>query len=173
MASVNSLAVLEVDAASNGLVDDVRRIKEMVTYEVAGLWRVVMLDEAHSMCRPAFNALLKVLEEPPAQTTFVLLTTEVGRIPDTVASRSMAFKFRRLTVADIEGRLGEIAEAKAIETEPSLLNAIAVYSEGGLRDAVMTLDQCSKVGISDGGGVPGPVRAPGHRARPPHGLGRR
>jgi DNA polymerase-3 subunit gamma/tau len=148
VASVNALAVLEVDAASNGLVEDVRKIKEMVSYEVAGFWRVVMLDEAHSMSRPAFNALLKVLEEPPAQTTFVLLTTEVGRIPDTVASRSMTFKFRRLTLADIEGRLAEIAEAKAIETSPGLLNAIALYSEGGLRDAVMTLDQCSKVGIS-------------------------
>jgi DNA polymerase-3 subunit gamma/tau len=149
VASVNSLAVLEVDAASNGLVDDVRRIKEMVSYEVAGLWRVVMFDEAHSMSRPAFNALLKVLEEPPAQTTFVLLTTEVGRIPDTVASRSMAFKFRRLTPSDIESRLVEIAEAKAIQTSPGLLNAIALYSQGGLRDAVMTLDQCSRVGISD------------------------
>jgi DNA polymerase-3 subunit gamma/tau len=148
VASVNSLAVLEVDAASNGLVDDVRRIKEMVSYEAAGLWRVVMLDEAHSMSRPAFNALLKVLEEPPEQTTFVLLTTEVGRIPDTVASRSMSFGFRRLTLADIEKRLGEIAEAKEIEVGPGLLNAIAVYSEGGLRDAVMTLDQCSRVGIS-------------------------
>jgi DNA polymerase-3 subunit gamma/tau len=149
VAAGNSLAVLEVDAASNGLVDDVRKIKDMVSYDVAGLWRVVMLDEAHSMSRPAFNALLKVLEEPPPRTTFVLLTTEVPRIPDTVVSRSMAFTFRRMTLADIEGRLKEIAADKGLQVTAEMLLEIAEYAQGGMRDAVMTLDQCSRVKVGD------------------------
>ena len=149
VAAGNSLAVLEVDAASNGLVDDVRKIKDMVSYDVAGLWRVVMLDEAHSMSRPAFSALLKVLEDPPPRTTFVLLTTEVPRIPDTVVSRSMSFTFRRIAVSDIESRLKEIAADKGITTTPEMLLEIAEYAQGGMRDAVMTLDQCSRVSIGD------------------------
>jgi DNA polymerase-3 subunit gamma/tau len=147
--SGTSLSVLEVDAASHGLVDDVRKLKEMVGYDVAGLWRVVMLDEAHSMSRAAFNALLKVLEEPPARTTFVLLTTEAARIPETIVSRSMAFDFRRLTIEDIRGRLEVIAEAKGIDVDPALVTEIAIRAQGGMRDAVMTLDQCSRVDIRD------------------------
>ncbi len=151
VAAGNSMAVLEIDAASNGLVDDIRKIKEMVAYEVGGQaeWRVVLLDEAHSMSKPAFNALLKVLEEPPDRTVFVLLTTEVGRIPETVVSRSMTFDFRRHTVADIEDRLREIAKVKELKVSDDLLSEVSRRSEGGMRDAVMTLDQLTTVGIEE------------------------
>jgi DNA polymerase-3 subunit gamma/tau len=111
----NSLDVLEVDAASNGGVAEIRKIKDMVGYAVGGQWRVVLLDEAHSMSKEAFNALLKVLEEPPPQTLFVLLTTEPGKIIDTIVSRSMSFDFRRVTVADIVERLKFIAANENIQ----------------------------------------------------------
>lgn len=143
----NSTAVLEVDAASNGGVAEVRRIKELCAYSHEGLWRVVLLDEAHSMSRDAFNALLKLLEEPPPATVFVLLTTEVDKILGTVRSRSMYFEFRRMTTADVVGRLETIAQKEGILYEPALLEEIAIRSQGGMRDAVMTLDQVAVVGI--------------------------
>lgn len=148
----NSLAVLEVDAASNGLVDDIRKLKDIVLHTHTAEWRVVLLDEAHSMSKEAFNALLKVLEEPPAQTVFILLTTEAGRIPETVRSRSMTFDFRRLSTPDIVGRLREIANEQNIEAQDELLMDIATRSQGAMRDSVMTLDQCSRVGVSTSSG---------------------
>ena len=144
-----SVPVLEIDAASNGLVDDIRKIKEMVGYAHPGAWQIVLLDEAHSMSRPAFNALLKVLEEPPERTVFILLTTEVGRIPETVVSRSMSFEFRRHTTADIEDRLRVIATAKKLKVGDDLLAEVARRAQGGMRDAVMTLDQLATVKVKD------------------------
>lgn len=145
----NSFSVIEIDAASHGLVDNIRQIKEMVEYSHNGKWRVVMLDEAHSMSKAAFNALLKVLEEPPERTVFILLTTEADKILPTVASRSMSFEFRRLTNADIVGRLQEISDERGLGTTPELLALIAEKAQGGMRDAVMLLDQISTIGISD------------------------
>lgn len=147
--SGSSLSVLEVDAASHGLIEDVRQIQELIQYDAVGAWRVVMLDEAHSMGRAAFNAMLKMLEEPPPQVVFILLTTEAPKIPETIVSRSMTFMFRRITVDDIRGRLEYIAQEKKIGVSPELLTEIAVRAQGGMRDAVMTLDQCSRVGIDD------------------------
>lgn len=144
----SSTDVLEIDAASNGLVDDIRAIRQAVLYATSAAWRVVMLDEAHSMSREAFNALLKVLEEPPDQTVFVLLTTEPGRILGTVASRCMSFEFRRIPPADIAARLAYIASAESLKATPELLAHIAERANGGLRDAVMTLDQVSRVGVA-------------------------
>jgi len=143
-----SLSVLEVDAASNGGVDEVRKIKEMCAYAHEGEWRVVLLDEAHSMSKEAFNALLKVLEEPPPNTIFVLLTTEVSKILETVRSRSMYFEFRRMTIEDIVTRLRFIADTENITADDDLLVEIANRVQGGMRDAVMLLDQISRVGVS-------------------------
>lgn len=144
----SSFDVIEIDAASNGLVDDIRALRQQVLYSVGGRYRVVLLDEAQSMSTAAFNALLKTLEEPPPATVFVLLTTEPKRILDTVLSRCMPFTFRRIAAADIAARLAHIVEAENFQVEPDLLHVIAERSDGGLRDAVMSLDQVTRVGIS-------------------------
>lgn len=149
----SSLSVIEIDAASNGLVADIRQIREMVSYSHSGKWRVVLLDEAHSMSNEAFNALLKVLEEPPPRTVFCLITTEPEKILGTVASRSMRFDFRRIGTDQVVARLRQIADAEEIEASDDLLREIAVRSEGGMRDAVMTLDQVSRVGVTSAAGL--------------------
>lgn len=146
--------VLEIDAASNGLVDDIRKIKELTSYSASSCrWQAILLDEAHSMSTAAFNALLKILEEPPAQTMFILLTTEPGKIPETVMSRCMTFEFRRLSTEDLVKRLQFVSDSEGLEAESDLLAAIAERSDGGMRDAVMTLDQVSRVGIKTEAGL--------------------
>lgn len=147
--SGTSMAMIEVDAASHGLVDDIRKIRDVVAYSHAGDWRIILLDEAQSMSKEAFNALLKVLEEPPAGTVFVLLTTEARRILETVRSRSMTFEFRRLATGEIAKRLRYIADERAILATDELLREIAVRVQGGMRDAVMLLDQVSRVDVRD------------------------
>lgn len=147
-----SVDLLEIDAASNGLVDDMRALRANVCYGVAGTWRVVVLDEAHSMQRAAFNALLKILEEPPPATVFVFVTTEPWRIPDTIASRCMAFPFERIGVGDITARLATICQREQITAEPALLALIADRADGALRDAIMALDQAARVGITTAAG---------------------
>lgn len=141
----NSITFEEIDAASHGQVDHVREIQERVSYDVGADWRVVALDEAHSMSRAAFNALLKLMEEPPERTTFILLTTEVAKIPETVVSRTMVFDFRRVTLEDITARLRFIAKEIELPVTPEVVTEIAVRAQGGLRDAVMMLDQCSRM----------------------------
>ena len=148
----NSTSVLEIDAASNGGVDDVRKVQELCMYAHEAEWRVVILDEAHSMSKEAYNALLKLLEEPPAKTTFILVTTEPEKIIGTVKSRSMPFEFRRLKNSDLIGRLRSIAETEGIPAEDSLLDEVAKAAQGGMRDAVTILDQISRVGVSDAAG---------------------
>ena len=150
--STESDAVLEVDAASNGGVAEVERIRNLCLYSHTGRWRVVVLDEAHSMSRDAFNALLKMLEEPPPYTVFVLLTTESDRILETVRSRSMSFEFRRIPDSLIVSRLAYIAETEGIPHDADLLAMIATDAQGGLRDAVMLLDQCHRADVKDTGG---------------------
>jgi DNA polymerase III subunit gamma/tau len=139
--------ILEIDAASNGLVDDIRKIRDVVMYSTMGEWRVVLLDEAHSMSREAFNALLKVLEEPPEKTVFVLLTTEPSRILGTVQSRCMSFEFHKITTAEIRDRLQVIADQEGFTMSAELLLTVAERSNGGMRDAIMTLDRISRVGV--------------------------
>lgn len=148
----HSNSVTEVDAASNGGVEQVRQIKDMLLHGHEAKWRVVILDEAHSMSKEAYNALLKVLEEPPANTVFVLVTTEPDKILGTVRSRTMPFEFRRIRNADVVSRLSSIAQAEGIEADDSLFSEISRYAQGGLRDAVMVFDQVSRVGISDAEG---------------------
>lgn len=143
-----SLGLVEIDAASNGLVDDIRALRQQVLYYGGCRCRVVVLDEAHSMSGPAFNALLKTLEEPPPGTVFILATTEPGRIPDTVLSRCMPFPFTRIAVADITERLSQICAAETIPAEPGLLHALAQRADGSMRDAVIALDQLHRAGIT-------------------------
>jgi len=149
----SSYDVLEIDAASHGGVDDVRALQSRLQYRTTGEWRVVLLDEAHSMSTTAYNALLKTLEEPPPQTLFILLTTEPHRILHTVVSRCWPLEFRRVKPSDIVKRLREIADTEGFEAADGLLVDIARRSDGGLRDAVMLLDQCSRVGVADADGL--------------------
>jgi len=142
-----STDVIELDAASNGGVDSVREIRDLVQYEAQG-WRVVILDEAHSMTREAFNALLKTLEEPPPRTVFVLVTTEPHRILETVRSRCMEFTFSRLSEEDIFQRLVEVTTTEGMDTTEDLLRHLAGLVEGAMRDALMLLEQCQIVGIT-------------------------
>lgn len=146
--------VIEVDAASNGLIADIRKIREMVLYSVGSEYRVVLLDEAQSMSREAFNALLKTLEEPPPQTVFVLLTTEPAKIIETVISRCMVFEFRRISSSDIVKRLRDVSEQEGLCTVDAgpeydaLLNVIADRANGAMRDGLMMLEQASRVGVT-------------------------
>jgi DNA polymerase III subunit gamma/tau len=142
-----SLDVLEVDAASNGGVAEIRRLRELTYYAAPGDWRAVLLDEAHSMSRDAFNALLKVLEEPPPRTVFILVTTEPTRIMSTVASRCQHYPFRRIPVPAIARRLREIADAEGLRADDELLELLAERADGAMRDAVMALDQLAPLGL--------------------------
>lgn len=144
-----SMDVLEIDAASNGLVDDIRALRQQVLHRSGrGRVRVIIYDEAHSSSPAAFNAMLKTLEEPPPATVFILLTTEAHKIPDTVASRCMAFDFRRLSIADIVSRLTHVAEREQITIDEPLLRVLAEESDGAMRDALMRLEQVATVGMT-------------------------
>jgi DNA polymerase-3 subunit gamma/tau len=146
--SSTSLAVHEVDAATSGGVDEVRALKDLASYAVSGAtWRVILLDEAHTMSRQAFNALLKVLEEPPSRTVFVLLTTAPEKILATVRSRSMPVSFYPLPVEVIKKRLVDICVSEQIEMPVQVVTEIAASANGGMRDAIMLLDQSRRVGV--------------------------
>jgi DNA polymerase-3 subunit gamma/tau len=134
-------STLEFDAASHGLVDDIRQLREQVMYSHDGNYRVVILDEAHSISKEGFNALLKQLEEPPPNVMYVLVTTQPEKIPETVLSRLMSFEFRPLSNKDIEARLQLVAESEKFKLDPDLAARIADYSDGGLRDALMLMEQ--------------------------------
>jgi DNA polymerase-3 subunit gamma/tau len=146
--SGGSLDIIEIDAASAGGVAEIRKIKNRVSYLPTGQYKVVILDEAHSMSTEAFNALLKVLEEPPENTVFILVTTDVSAILPTVYSRCMKFQFRRITPQVITERLRLICTTENLPADDDLLYAIAQRAEGGLRDAIMLLDQVTRVGVS-------------------------
>jgi DNA polymerase-3 subunit gamma/tau len=139
--SGSSPSVVEIDAASHGGVDDVRTLQELVQFSVPDKYRVILLDEAHSMSKQAFNALLKVLEEGPPNTVFVLLTTEPDKILETVRSRCMSIPFRNVPPAAIAARLEYVCEREGIQYEKNALEDIARHAEGSVRDALMVLDQ--------------------------------
>lgn len=143
--SGSSQSVLEIDAASNGGVADVRYLRDHVAYAHAGDWRVVILDEAHSMSTEAFNALLKLMEEPPDKTVFVLVTTHFEHIIPTVKSRSMQFDFRRLSSEQITKRLEYVAEQEGWSFEPDLIAAVS--NSGSVRDSLLALDQAQRLDI--------------------------
>jgi DNA polymerase-3 subunit gamma/tau len=144
IADGTSLDVLELDAASHTSVDDVREIREHIPYATAGGGRkVYIIDEAHQLSNPAFNALLKMLEEPPAHVIFVLCTTEPHRLPATVVSRCQRFEFRRFPGSLIIEQLATIAKAEKIETDDTALTLISRHARGSSRDALSLLDQAA------------------------------
>jgi DNA polymerase-3 subunit gamma/tau len=142
IAAGSSLDVIEIDAASNRGIDQIRELREMVRYApAAARSKVVILDEAHMLTGEASNALLKTLEEPPDRVIFVMATTEPENLVDTIRSRSQHFHFRALTFAEITGRLQEIAQKENLQIEAGALAVIARMAEGSLRDALSLLEQ--------------------------------
>ena len=138
-----SMDVLEIDAASNGGIDQIKELKEQIAFTpVESRYKVYIIDEVHMLTTPAFNALLKTLEEPPAHAIFILATTDPQKIPATIHSRCQRFEFRRVTVDEIAEHLAMVAEGSGLETDAEALRLIAIQSEGGLRDALSLLDQC-------------------------------
>ena len=134
--------VIEIDAASNNSVDDVREIRENVKYTPAKCkYKVYIIDEVHMLSQGAFNALLKTLEEPPSYVIFILATTEPHKIPATILSRCQRFDFKRVTVQDMSSRMKEICEDVNIDVDERALNLIARNSQE-TRDALSILDQC-------------------------------
>jgi DNA polymerase III subunit gamma/tau len=139
--------VIEIDAASNGLVDDARELREKVRYApVACRYKVIIIDEVHMMSNAAFNALLKTLEEPPAHTVFILATTESHKVPATIISRCQRFDFRRIPENEITERLAVMAAAESVEINEEALHVIARGAEGSLRDAQSLFDQIISFG---------------------------
>jgi DNA polymerase III subunit gamma/tau len=140
----SSLDVVEMDAASNRGIDEIRDLRDRVNLApVAGRMKVYIIDEVHMLTAEAFNALLKMLEEPPEHVVFVLATTEKHKVLPTIISRCQSFDFRRPGVETLKGKLAEIAEAEGIETEPEALTVIAREGRGSFRDAEGLLDQLS------------------------------
>ena len=143
IASGRSMNVVEIDAASNNGVENIREIREQVQYPpTEGRYRVYIIDEVHMLSTGAFNALLKTLEEPPAYVIFILATTEVHKIPITVLSRCQRYDFRRITIETIAARLRELADAEQIPVEERALTYLAKAADGSMRDALSLLDQC-------------------------------
>lgn len=137
------LDIIEIDAASNNGVDNIRDIREEVNYTPAVCkYRVYIIDEVHMLSPGAFNALLKTLEEPPSHVIFILATTEIHKLPATILSRCQRFDFKRISPENISARLLQIAEGEKIELTPEAANLIARIADGGMRDAVSLLDRC-------------------------------
>ncbi len=142
IANSSSIDVVEIDAASHGGVDDARQIVEKVNLaSVNGKFRVYIIDEVHMLSNPAFNALLKVIEEPPSNVVFILATTEVDKVPKTIASRCQQLRFRPITIKDCLERLEFVSKKENINISPSALELIAEHSDGAMRDALSLLDQ--------------------------------
>ena len=138
-----SMNVIEIDAASNNGVDNIREIRDEVAFSPAeGRYKVYIIDEVHMLSKGAFNALLKTLEEPPEYVIFILATTEPFRIPVTILSRCQRYDFHRITVRVITDRLRELADAEGIQAQDQALEYIARMGDGSMRDALSLLDQC-------------------------------
>ena len=136
--------IIEIDAASNNGVDEVRDIKEAIKFLPSeGRYKVYIIDEVHMLTTAAFNALLKTLEEPPAHVIFILATTEIHKIPATILSRCQRFEFKNLSVKQLEDRLKYISENERLDIEDDAIKKIATLAKGGLRDAISILDQVS------------------------------
>lgn len=139
----SSLNVIEIDAASNNGVDNIRDIREEVQYSPAeGKYKVYIIDEVHMLSIGAFNALLKTLEEPPSYVIFILATTEAHKIPITILSRCQRYDFRRISLDTIYDRLVELLKREGIEAEEKAVRYVAKAADGSMRDALSLLDQC-------------------------------
>lgn len=142
----SSMDVVEVDAASNRGIDEIRDLRETVKFApVEGKYKVYIIDEVHMLTTEAFNALLKTLEEPPSHVVFILATTEPHKIPATIHSRCQRYDFRRITQGDLLVRLQEVAAAGGMNVEEDALRLIAAQADGGMRDALSLLDQCASM----------------------------
>ncbi len=143
IASGAGMNVIEIDAASNNGVDNIREIVDEVSYSPAeGKYKVYIIDEVHMLSIGAFNALLKTLEEPPSYVIFILATTEVHKIPITILSRCQRYDFRRITIDTIAGRMRELMEAEQVRIEDKALRYVAKMADGSMRDGLSLLDQC-------------------------------
>lgn len=143
IAAGSSMNVIEIDAASNNGVEDIRKIREEVQYSpTEGRYKVYIIDEVHMLSIGAFNALLKTLEEPPSYVIFILATTETHKIPITILSRCQRYDFKRISIETITARLEELMKAENINVEDKALRYIAKAADGSLRDALSLLDQC-------------------------------
>ena len=142
--------VVEMDAASNNSVEDIRSIREEVNFlPTASKYRVYIIDEVHMLSTGAFNALLKTLEEPPEHVKFILATTEPQKLPATILSRCQRFDFKKISNKDIIKRLKEVCEKSEIEITDAALNIIAILSEGAMRDALSILERCVQDGLTN------------------------
>ena len=143
IAAGTSMNVIEIDAASNNGVDNIREIREEVTYRpTEGKYKVYIIDEVHMLSTGAFNALLKTLEEPPSYVIFILATTEANKIPVTILSRCQRYDFRRITIDTIAARLSELMEKEGVDVEEKAIRYVAKAGDGSMRDALSLLDQC-------------------------------
>ena len=143
----SAMDVYEIDAASNRGIDEIRDLRENVKFSPAqSRYKVYIIDEVHMLTNEAFNALLKTLEEPPAHVVFVLATTEPHKIPATILSRCQRYDFRRVGLNELTNHLAHIARESGIAATPEALRLIALQADGGVRDAVSILDQCSVLG---------------------------
>lgn len=139
-----ALDVIEIDAASNRGIDEVRALREQINFlPVVGHKKVFIIDEAHMLTNEAWNALLKTIEEPPSHVMFIFATTESEKLPVTILSRCQRYTFRRITAKDITAHLLHVAKESNISLDPAAAQVIAVHADGGLRDALSILDQCS------------------------------
>lgn len=142
--------LIEIDAASNRGIDEMRDLREKVKFSpTEGSYKVFIIDEVHMLTKEAFNALLKTLEEPPEHAMFILATTEINKVPATIISRCQRHDFKRIKLADIVMRLAEIKKKEEIKIEDGALEIIAETSEGGLRDAISLLDQLGSIGLKN------------------------
>ncbi|GAX61448.1 DNA polymerase III gamma/tau subunits [Candidatus Scalindua japonica] len=138
----NDIDVLEIDGASNRGIDEIRNIRQNVGYApAASRYKIYIIDEVHMLTKEAFNAILKTLEEPPEHVKFIFATTSPGRVPDTVQSRCQRFDFKNISIPDISDRLAQICKTENIAAEEEVLQSIAKYARGGLRDSESILDQ--------------------------------
>ena len=143
IAAGNSMNVIEIDAASNNGVENIRQIREEVEYApTEGKYKVYIIDEVHMLSIGAFNALLKTLEEPPSYVIFILATTEVHKIPITILSRCQRYDFHRISIETISARLTELLEKENVTAEERAVRYIAKAADGSMRDALSLLDQC-------------------------------
>ena len=139
-----SMDVVEIDAASNRGIDEIRALRESVKFMPAeGRKKIFIIDEAHMLTNEAWNALLKTIEEPPDHVLFIFATTEIDKLPVTILSRCQRYTFRRITAEDISAHLLKVANASGISLDPQAAQLIAIHADGGLRDALSILDQCS------------------------------
>ncbi len=143
IADGSSMNVIEIDAASNNGVDNIRQIREEVTYRpTEGKFKVYIIDEVHMLSAGAFNALLKTLEEPPSYVIFILATTEAHKIPITILSRCQRYDFHRISIDTIAGRLMDLMQEEQVDVEEKAIRYVAKAGDGSMRDALSLLDQC-------------------------------